>query len=137
MPETAIGLCPDVGASSFLNRLPPGLAMLLGLTGLQLRGIQVRQVGLASHYVQSSSLPDLERALSTLGCGPDVDLRRVDAVLRTFEVNRENSAHFNRHLFDHVATGAPRSWQRIRLIGGGFICLGLFVVALLQYGCCT
>ncbi|KAA0197164.1 hypothetical protein HAZT_HAZT001356 [Hyalella azteca] len=38
MPETAIGLFPDVGGSHFLPRLGGGLGMFLGLTGHRLRG---------------------------------------------------------------------------------------------------
>lgn len=33
MPETALGLFPDVGATHFLPRLPGHLGMFLGLTG--------------------------------------------------------------------------------------------------------
>lgn len=38
MPETKIGLFPDVGGSYFLSRLPGKLGLFLGLTGFQLRG---------------------------------------------------------------------------------------------------
>jgi len=38
MPECGIGLYPDVGASFFLNQLPARMGLLLGLTGLRLRG---------------------------------------------------------------------------------------------------
>jgi enoyl-CoA hydratase/carnithine racemase len=39
MPETAIGLFPDVGASFFLRRLAsPALGRYLGLTGERLSG---------------------------------------------------------------------------------------------------
>ncbi len=33
MPEMAIGLYPDVGGSWFLNRMPEGCGLFLGLTG--------------------------------------------------------------------------------------------------------
>ena len=36
MPEITIGLYPDIGASWFLNRMPPGVGAYLGLTGAQL-----------------------------------------------------------------------------------------------------
>jgi len=39
MPECGIGLYPDVGGSFFLNRLPGRMGLLLGLTGLRLRGV--------------------------------------------------------------------------------------------------
>ena len=37
MPETAIGLFPDVGATRFLNRCPGQIGRYLGLTGARLR----------------------------------------------------------------------------------------------------
>jgi enoyl-CoA hydratase len=63
MPETAIGLFPDVGASYFLSRLPGELGRFLALTGARLSGSQARQVGLATHFVSSDVLPDLRAAL--------------------------------------------------------------------------
>lgn len=39
MPETAIGLFPDVGATYFLSRLKGKLGTYLGLTGHRLKGI--------------------------------------------------------------------------------------------------
>lgn len=39
MPETAIGLFPDVGATYFLSRLKGRLGTYLGLTGHRLKGI--------------------------------------------------------------------------------------------------
>jgi len=38
MPECGIGLYPDIGASFFLNQLPARMGLLLGLTGLRLKG---------------------------------------------------------------------------------------------------
>jgi len=39
MPETAIGLYPDTGATHFLSRLKGKLGIYLGLTGHRLKGI--------------------------------------------------------------------------------------------------
>ncbi|WP_166256941.1 enoyl-CoA hydratase/isomerase family protein [Marinobacter salicampi] len=47
MPEISIGLFPDVGASWFLNRLPEGLGLFLGLTGARLNISDALRVGLA------------------------------------------------------------------------------------------
>ena len=43
MPETAIGLYPDVGGSHFLPRLRGKLGMYLGLTGQRLKGKIVKK----------------------------------------------------------------------------------------------
>ncbi|CAL8387647.1 unnamed protein product, partial [Gadus morhua 'NCC'] len=53
MPETAIGLFPDVGGGYFLPRLQGKLGMFLALTGFRLKGRDVQRVGVASHFVES------------------------------------------------------------------------------------
>jgi enoyl-CoA hydratase/carnithine racemase len=47
MPEIAIGLFPDVGASWFLNRLPGRIGLFMGLTGARLNISDTIRVGLA------------------------------------------------------------------------------------------
>ncbi|MBI2305981.1 MAG: enoyl-CoA hydratase/isomerase family protein [Rhodocyclales bacterium] len=59
MPETAIGLFPDVGASFFLSRLPPALANYLGLVGLAISGADALACGLADRLVPSDVLDEL------------------------------------------------------------------------------
>lgn len=51
MPETALGLFPDVGGTYFLSNLKNELGLFLGLTGYRLHGADVYHSGLASHYV--------------------------------------------------------------------------------------
>lgn len=55
MPELAIGLFPDVGASWFLNRLPEGLGLFLGLTGARLNVSDALRVGLADMVVNADA----------------------------------------------------------------------------------
>lgn len=63
MPETALGLFPDVGASYFLSRLPGFFGEYVGLTGTRLDGAEMVACGLATHFVPLSRLPLLEAAL--------------------------------------------------------------------------
>lgn len=65
MPETAIGLFPDVGGGYFLPRLNGKLGLYLGLTGFRLKGRDVQKAGVATHYVESSKIPELEEELTT------------------------------------------------------------------------
>jgi len=53
MPETGIGLFPDVGGGWFLPRLGPPLGMWLALTGERLKGGDVCAAGIATNYVES------------------------------------------------------------------------------------
>lgn len=66
MPETTIGFFPDVGASFFLPRLDGSLGLYLALTSAQLHGVDVFWSGVATHYLHSTSLPDLEARLAEL-----------------------------------------------------------------------
>ncbi|BBN18865.1 3-hydroxyisobutyryl-CoA hydrolase [Marchantia polymorpha subsp. ruderalis] len=66
MPETAIGLHPDVGASYYLSRLPGHLGEFLGLTGTRLDGADMVACNLATHFVPSHRLGMLEERLGSL-----------------------------------------------------------------------
>lgn len=50
MPESGIGLFPDVGGGWFLPRLPGALGMWLALTGARLKGEDVLAAGVATHF---------------------------------------------------------------------------------------
>ena len=68
MPETGIGLFPDVGGGWYLPRLPGRVGEFMALTGARLDGAECHYLGLATHYVEQASLPDLiERIAKTPG----------------------------------------------------------------------
>ena len=77
MPETGIGLIPDVGGTHALPRLAGELGTFLGLTGARLKPADCVAAGVASHYVDSSQLPAL---IERLSAG-----EAVDAVLAAFD----------------------------------------------------
>ncbi|XP_045875656.1 3-hydroxyisobutyryl-CoA hydrolase, mitochondrial isoform X4 [Meles meles] len=56
MPETAIGLFPDVGGGYFLPRLRGKLGYFLALTGFRLKGRDVYAAGIATHFVDSEKI---------------------------------------------------------------------------------
>ncbi|GAB5378788.1 MAG: enoyl-CoA hydratase/isomerase family protein [Aliiglaciecola sp.] len=51
MPEVSIGLYPDVGGTWFLNRMPAGCGLFLGMTGASVSGNDALFVGLADHLI--------------------------------------------------------------------------------------
>ncbi len=63
MPETAIGLSPDVGALYLLARAPGRFGVHAALTGARLSGEQAVHAGLADHLVPSAELPVLAERL--------------------------------------------------------------------------
>lgn len=63
MPETGIGLFPDVGGGRYLSRLPGRLAQYLGLTGGRLTGAECVALRLATHYIPSDRLDAVKEQL--------------------------------------------------------------------------
>lgn len=63
MPETGIGLFPDVGGGWFLPRLPGRTGVFLALTGARLKAAECLSLGVATHYVESARLDELKAAL--------------------------------------------------------------------------
>lgn len=59
MPETGIGLFPDVGGGWFLPRLRGELGTWLALTGARLKGADVAAARIATHYIPSELVPNL------------------------------------------------------------------------------
>jgi enoyl-CoA hydratase len=65
MPETGIGLFPDVGGGRYLSRLPGRVGQFMVLTGARLDGAECRYLNLAPHYVEQAALPDLVERIIT------------------------------------------------------------------------
>ncbi|MBA2467758.1 MAG: enoyl-CoA hydratase/isomerase family protein [Sphingomonas sp.] len=59
MPETSIGLFPDVGGGWYLSRLPGRVGQFMVLTGARLSGAECHYLGLATHYVPHAALEEL------------------------------------------------------------------------------
>lgn len=62
MPETGIGLFPDVGGTYFLPRCPGSIGMFLALTGTRLKWADACHVGVATHMVPRERLTALADA---------------------------------------------------------------------------
>ncbi|MEP1143415.1 MAG: enoyl-CoA hydratase/isomerase family protein [Henriciella sp.] len=60
MPETGIGLFPDVGGGWFLPRLRGELGTWLALTGARLKGADVAAARVATHFLPSELIPNLK-----------------------------------------------------------------------------
>ncbi len=65
MPETAIGLFPDVGGGWYLSRLPGRVGQFLALTGARLDGAECHHLGLATHYIPSEALEAVKERLAS------------------------------------------------------------------------
>ena len=67
MPEAAIALFPDIGATYILPRLRGHVGMYMALTGARLHGADAAYVGLATHFTDRETLAALPAALATHG----------------------------------------------------------------------
>jgi enoyl-CoA hydratase/carnithine racemase len=63
MPETHIGLFPDVGGGYFLSRCPGALGEFLGLTGHVMGAAQAMAAHLADGYIESGRLANIWQTL--------------------------------------------------------------------------
>jgi len=64
MPETGIGLFPDVGGGWFLPRLPGKAGLWLALTGARIKAADCLRLGIATHYMPSEHVEGFKAALA-------------------------------------------------------------------------
>ncbi|MFT4149108.1 MAG: enoyl-CoA hydratase/isomerase family protein [Paracoccaceae bacterium] len=76
MPESGIGLIPDVGGTLLLSRAPGRLGEYLGLTAARLGPDDAIHAGFADHFIPQAEWPNLIDQLCATG---DVGLLRVAA----------------------------------------------------------
>lgn len=81
MPETKIGYAPDVGATYVLARLDGELGTYLALTGNTITGAEAFRLGLATHYVESSRIPQL---LERLGGLENPEVAQINRAIEEF-----------------------------------------------------
>ena len=74
MPETTIGIFPDVGGGRYLSRLRGRLAQYLALAGARLSGAECKRLRLATHYIPSERLEEVKARLTA-------DPYRAEAIL--------------------------------------------------------
>ncbi len=75
MPETGIGLFPDVGGGWFLPRLPGRTGAWLAATGSRINGADCAAIGIATHYIPSDALDGVKAQILA-------DHANLDAILK-------------------------------------------------------
>jgi len=63
MPETGIGLFPDVGGGWFLPRMPGHIGLWLALTGARIKAADCELVGMATDFMESGKVEAFKAAL--------------------------------------------------------------------------
>jgi enoyl-CoA hydratase/carnithine racemase len=77
MPETGIGLIPDVGGSYFMPRLPGRMGLYLGLTGTRIRAADCIYAGVADAYVPSEHMEAIKTDLRNTHIAGVDDVDRI------------------------------------------------------------
>jgi len=85
MPETGIGLFPDVGGGWYLSRLEGRVGQFLALNGARIAGAGCLALGLATHYLTSNLLAEAKSRIAT------EDVERIDGILGTLSVTPPHS----------------------------------------------
>jgi len=78
MPETGIGLFPDVGGGWFLSRMTDHIGLWLALTGARIKAADCQLAGIATDYVESARLRELKAEIVA-------DPGSVETLLTEFE----------------------------------------------------
>jgi enoyl-CoA hydratase len=63
MPETGIGLFPDVGGGWYLPRMPDHIGLWLALTGARIKAADCELLGVATDYIESGRIEELKAAI--------------------------------------------------------------------------
>lgn len=95
MPETVLGLFPDVGATWFLNRCPGAIGRYLALIGPQIGAADALTAGLATHHVPLAAFPALIEALVA---ADGLDAPRVDSILAEHAITPRGGVLANRRM---------------------------------------
>ena len=77
MPETGIGLFPDVGGGWYLSRLPGRTGQFLALTGARIDGAECLALGIATHFLPMAVLDEAKAKIAA-------DPGAVEAILDAF-----------------------------------------------------
>jgi enoyl-CoA hydratase len=65
MPETGIGLFPDVGGGWYLPRMPDHIGLWLALTGARIKAADCELVGVATDYLESKDVEQFKAGVVT------------------------------------------------------------------------
>jgi len=80
MPETGIGLFPDVGGGWYLPRKPGQIGMWLALTGARLKAPDCLIAGVATHFAPANALPTVLASIAACASSGHAERALEDAL---------------------------------------------------------
>src|SRR3546814_19043859 len=116
MPETGMGVFPDVGGGWFLPRLPGRVGAYLATAGARIDGADCRAVGIATHYMNSDTLDGIKGDIIA-------DPASIESILNNAQVTpppakieaqrADNDRLFASDSNDVIQIGSTACWERV------------------------
>jgi enoyl-CoA hydratase len=110
MPESGIGLFPDVGGGWYLSRLAGRLGPYLALTGARIDGAEAVWMGLATHYLAAQSLPEAKARIAA-GEAPGAVLDALALVAPEAKLARHGEAIARLFASDYLEDILEALWE--------------------------
>jgi enoyl-CoA hydratase len=121
MPETGIGLFPDVGGGWFLPRMPGHIGLWLALTGARVKAADCELIGMATDFIESARIEAFKAAViadpaavETLLTEYEGDAGRPPLATHQDEIDRI-FAHDSVEAIVAALEGADTDWARDQL----------------------
>ena len=120
MPETNIGLFPDVGGGYFLSRCPGHVGEYLALTGEVIGADEAIEYGLADVKVNAASLPELWDALGAVSfdewsatkLAAARAIKKGDTALKHPQINTHFGLLRVKHIIDSLEKNKDDIWAK-------------------------
>ena len=94
MPETGIGLIPDVGGGWFLPRLEGEIGTWLALTGARVKAFDTVRLGIATHYIPTDNLQTFNTKIK--------NSQDINQILNQAHQNPETETSFNDEMLEII-----------------------------------
>lgn len=104
MPETALGLFPDVGVGYYFSRLPQAEALYLSLLGETITGVDAVELGLSTHYIKSEDWDIIYQDILSL----------KDSSLSTRDLKKEVKDILDRYIVEEKETKFQKNREAIK-----------------------
>jgi enoyl-CoA hydratase len=120
MPETGIGLFPDVGGGWYLPRKPGAIGMWVALTGARIKAADCMEAGIATHYMPGASLDAARAQIAAAAQTHDKELtpENVEGINRIFAAEsveaiiaalEKDGSHWAQTQIEVLATKSPQA----------------------------
>ena len=115
MPETTIGLFPDVGATWLLGRMPVGVGRFLAMTGASIGVSDAHCLGVLDYVVPAGAWPTLLETLESSAWSGDraLDDSVLSHCLESLQGSMPDTGPIQRHMSAMALWCAGTDWRKV------------------------